>query len=90
MLESMSGRGGEKGLATADAPGWDTARAKIDVSAVMTGKGGSRVAVVNGEMIEEGTYFTLEHERLIYRWQLKEVKRGRVVWEPAPGEPPEK
>lgn len=87
MLQNMSGRGGEKMLAPADAPGWDTARAKINVSAVMTGEGDSRVAVVNGQMIEEGTYYTLEYERLIYRWLLKEVKRGRVVWEPAPGEP---
>lgn len=85
MFESMSGR--SKALATADAPGWDSARAKISVSAVMTDKSGSRVAVVNGQMIEEGTHFTLEHDKLIYRWLLKEVQRGRVVWEPAPGEP---
>ena len=85
MLKSMSGR--DKELAAADAPGWDGARAKISVSAVMTGEGGSRVAVVNGQMIEEGTYFTLEHDKLIYRWLLKEVQRGKVIWEPAPGEP---
>lgn len=86
FLHNMSGRAAVT-EATADAPGWDTARAKIGVSAVMTGKNGNRVAVVNGEMIEEGTYFSLEHERLIYRWLLKEVKRSKVVWEPAPAEP---
>ena len=60
---------------------WAGAKAKLKISATITGGQGDHMAIINRQTIKEGENVAVEHKKNIYSWKISKITKDGIDWQ---------
>ena len=61
---------------------WAKARSLLRVDGIMGSQAAGRMAMINGQHVEEGDVVSVQQEDKVYRWRVGRIREGSVDLEP--------